>query len=92
MHPGVVKTELSRNFYGCVGCLMKCLEPCLGCCVLSPEEGAQTTIHCAVSPDIPNYAGCYFSDSKVKQLSSQASNPQDAEKLWNLSLKLVKLI
>ena len=65
--------------------------PCAGCCFLTPEEGAQTTIHCATSADIPNYAGCYFSDSKVKQLSSKASSSEDAERLWTMSEKLVHL-
>ncbi len=51
----------------------------------------ETTIHCAVSGDIPNYNGCYFSDSKVKLLSSNASSSEDAEKLWLMSVKLVKL-
>ena len=86
-----MKTELGRNFHGCLGCLMKCLGPCLSCCTKNAEEGAETTIHCAISPDIPNLAGCYFSDSTVEQLSAKASNPQDAERLWNLSSKLVKL-
>jgi hypothetical protein len=88
---GIVKTELGRNFHGCLGCLVKCFGPCFSCCSKTAEEGAETTIYCAVSPDIPNLAGCYFSDSAVEQLSAKASNPQDAEKLWNLSSQLVKL-
>ena len=35
----------------------------------------------------------YFlkSDSRVDRLSNTASNPEDAEKLWKISAKLVKL-
>ena len=35
----------------------------------------------------------YFlkSDSRVERLSNTASNPEDAEKLWKISAKLVKL-
>ena len=87
---GIVKTELGRNFHGCIGCLSKCLMPCFSCCSKDAQEGAETTVHCAVSPDIPNYSGSYFVDSNVKQLSAKASDPETAEQLWNLSLKLVK--
>ena len=82
LHPGTVNTEIGRYTTGCFACIWKCFS----CCFKTPRDGAQTTIHCAVSPDIPNFSGRYFDNSRV-----QASNPQDAERLWNLSAKLVKL-
>jgi retinol dehydrogenase 12 len=48
LHPGVVKTELTRNLHGCMGCMSKLILPCITCCWKTPLQGAQTTIHCAV--------------------------------------------
>lgn len=91
LHPGVIDTELTRNLHGCLGCLAKIFLPCVVCCWKTPIEGAQTTIYCATSTDVPKLSGCYFSDCRVKRLSNSASNPQDAAKLWKLSSELVKL-
>ncbi len=91
LHPGAVKTEIFKNPKGCFGCITNCFITCCACCMKTPLEGAQTTIHCAVSPDIPNYSGCYFSDSTVNELASNALKPEDPEKLWILSSKLVQL-
>ena len=60
LHPGVINTELTRNLYGCFGCLAKVCLPCITCCWKTPNEGAQTTIYCATSPDLPKHNGSYF--------------------------------
>jgi hypothetical protein len=50
-----------RNLHGCLGCLGACLLPCGRLCFLkTPRQGAETTIYCATSPDIPNHPGAYF--------------------------------
>ena len=91
LHPGAVKTEIFKNPKGCFGCMTNCIICCFACCMKTPIEGAQTTIHCACSADIPNNSGCYFSDSKVEALAGNALVPGDPEKLWNLSSKLVQM-
>lgn len=87
LHPGVVKTELGRNFNGCVSCLAKIFS----CCLKTSEQGAQTTIYCCTNKTIPLNNGLYFSDKKVKQLNSKIANDEDAKRLWNLSAKLVNM-
>ena len=49
LHPGMVNTEITRNVYGCYGCLVSCTSPIFGLFFLTPKEGAQTTIYCATS-------------------------------------------
>jgi hypothetical protein len=87
----MVKTEGPYNIAGCLGCFCKCMWTVCACCCLTPKEGAKTSSFCALSPDIPNYSGCYFDDCQVEELLPRASNSEDAEKLWLMSAKLVKL-
>ena len=62
LHPGGVKTDLFKNFKpnACITCGMKCLLCCIGCCLKTPEDGALTTIHCAVREGIEEQSGLYF--------------------------------
>ena len=62
LHPGVVKTELFRNFKAncCTMCCIKCLMCCFSCCMKNPDNGALTTIHCAVREGIEGQSGLYF--------------------------------
>ncbi|XP_059046102.1 retinol dehydrogenase 11-like [Achroia grisella] len=54
-------------------------------------EGAQTTIYLAVSPEVEDVSGYYYSDCRQKNTSLQAQNKDLANELWKISLKLVKL-
>ena len=85
LHPGVVDTEIARNATGVLSCCWKCFRK------ITPEQGAKTSLYCALSSDIPDKSGSYFDDSKIQKLSSKASNPEDAKRLWLMSEKLVKL-
>jgi hypothetical protein len=57
----------------------------------SPWQGAQTTIHCAVTEGIEDQSGKYFSDCKVKKVTNPEANDTVAERLWEVSAKLVGL-
>lgn len=88
LHPGVVATELWRYSgvtFGCVGsCIMGCIRPLFK----TPENGAQTTIFCAVDESIADHSGRYYSDCKEKRPRPQAENMEDAKRLWDLSEQL----
>jgi len=94
LHPGTVKTELLRNagegLTFLVPIFLKIVHPIW--CIISKTsaEGAQTTIHCAVSDDVLEYSGSYFSDCRRKIPSKNARNEENATKLWNLSEKMVE--
>ena len=64
LHPGVVRTELLRNIGDGISSLIPIflflLRPLLLVVTKSSEEGAQTTIHCAVADGLEKYNGCYF--------------------------------
>ncbi|XP_069116897.1 retinol dehydrogenase 11-like isoform X2 [Argopecten irradians] len=81
IHPGTVKTELSRYvrawfrpFY----IFMK-----------TPLQGTQTTLHCALDERLDTVSGKYFSDCAEKQPSRAAMNMEDAKRLWELSEEMV---
>jgi retinol dehydrogenase-12 len=66
LHPGVVKTELWREFTEKktskgLACLFTTFKPVFYLMAKNSTEGAQTTIHCAVNEKIPQQNGEYFS-------------------------------
>jgi NAD(P)-dependent dehydrogenase (short-subunit alcohol dehydrogenase family) len=65
LHPGVVKTELWREFENngakkSYVCLFKVMKPVFSVFAKNSAEGAQTTIYCAVDDKVPQQNGEYF--------------------------------
>lgn len=82
LHPGFVQTSL---FDGFPAWMMGLLSPVM----LSTQEGAQTNIYLAVSPEVKNVNGTYFAKKRIKTPSAAARNDGDAEKLWAVSMEYV---
>ncbi|GLH10012.1 Uncharacterized protein GBIM_15015, partial [Gryllus bimaculatus] len=61
LHPGLVRTEFFRHL---PPVLAFALNTVAGLFCKDPVEGAQTTIHLAVSEDVEGVTGRYFSDCK----------------------------
>lgn len=61
LHPGVIKTELSRNFDRTIipGTTFF-INHILWLFFKNPQQGAQTTIHCAVDENAANETGLYY--------------------------------
>jgi retinol dehydrogenase-12 len=57
----------------------------------NPTEGTQTSIQCAVAKELAQETGKYYADCKEKEPRSQAKDDVVARKLWDLSVKAVKL-
>ena len=87
LHPGAVKTELSRN----TGTIESIAFRFMFLFFKTPEEGAQTNIYLAVSEEVEGVTGLYFSDCKVKEPSQGAQDDEAAKKLWDISAKSVGL-
>ena len=56
--------------------------------MISPEKGAETSIHLATSPAVVNVTGEYFDKSKIKKTAPLGQDMQKARKLWDISLSL----
>jgi len=57
----------------------------------SAVEGAQTSIYAAVSEDLENVSGQYFSDCAIASSSTLAQDAKNARDLWEKSVKAVAL-
>jgi hypothetical protein len=56
--------------------------------MLSPEQGARTSVYLAMSPDVEGISGRYFHRCK-EAVSSEASRDEAAaRKLWQVSAEL----
>lgn len=92
LHPGVVKTELTRYLPQSVPLYFRVLfAPIFYLLGKTPKQGAQTTIYCAVDESLANVTGKYFSDCAIKEESKAAQDDEAAKKLWEVSEKLVGL-
>jgi NAD(P)-dependent dehydrogenase (short-subunit alcohol dehydrogenase family) len=82
LHPGFVATRFGDNSGGLVRAVLKVAKP-LG--AISPEQGAQTIIHLASSPEVAGVTGEYFYKSRITTPTAEARNDADAKRLWDIS-------
>ena len=87
VHPGGVNTELGRH--SIVSSVL--FSPIVWYLTKTPEQGAQTSIYCAVSEEMEGVSGKYLSDCAFKEPSKNAQDDEAARKLWDLSMKFVGL-
>lgn len=84
LHPGVVATDVWRHVPWPLRQIIKLRG------LITAEEGALTTLHCATSPAVAGQSGLYWDRSKPKTPSSQAQDPALAKKLWAWSEQAVQ--
>lgn len=82
LHPGVISTELARDYPAPVRLIAKWLFK-------SPEQGARTSLHLATAPEAATVSGRYFVDSKEKKPGRAALDDALAERLWVTTERLV---
>ncbi|MBO9316691.1 MAG: short-chain dehydrogenase, partial [Chloroflexus sp.] len=58
--------------------------------MLSPEQGAVTSIYLASSPEVAGVSGVYFVRKKPAQPSTAAQDAALARRLWEFSEQLVR--
>ena len=85
LHPGFVATNFGKNNGGIVGFFM----PVVQLFALSPEKGAETSIHLAASPDIEGVTGKYFSKKIPVQPAKAALDVATQRRLWEASETLI---
>ena len=88
LHPGFVATRFGNDSGGIVRTVLKIAKP-IG--AISPEEGAQTIIYLASSPEVVGVSGQYFYESKPTTPTAEARNDEDARKLWEISQQIAGL-
>ncbi len=78
LHPGVVASDAWRRLPAPVAGLMKLF-------MISNEDGARTTLHCALSERAGAESGLYYDDAAPKRPSRSAESDDLAEELWRRS-------
>jgi len=86
LHPGVVATNFGAEDQARFFTLMKRLVFPL---LKTPEQGAQTSIYVASSPELNGVTGQYFANRKPKRASKAAYDLHVAGRLWQVSSELV---
>ncbi|CAG2111103.1 unnamed protein product [Medioppia subpectinata] len=87
LHPGAVHTELARHSGG--GQLG---DKIMGSMFLTPELGAQTSLHCILDEGLDGESGFYYSNcQRVDNMVPAAVDDKMSQALWELSVKLVNL-
>jgi retinol dehydrogenase 12 len=84
VHPGDVATEVVRDSRF----LTAGLEWIGRLFLLTPEEGARTTLHVATSPDLESVSGRYFASCRAVPASPEGQDPELAARLWEESARL----
>ncbi|MGD8863133.1 MAG: SDR family oxidoreductase [Myxococcales bacterium] len=80
LHPGVVASELWRSLPWPLSRVLPRLPY-----MISVEEGAQTTLHCARSAEVADHSGLYYSDRRVTSPSAAGQDAALAQALWERS-------
>lgn len=88
LSPGIVRTNLGRHVH--IPVLAKPLFNLLSWGFFkSPEQGAQTSVYLACSPDVDSVQGMFFSDCQAQVLLDKATDLEVASKLWDISEVMV---
>jgi NAD(P)-dependent dehydrogenase (short-subunit alcohol dehydrogenase family) len=85
--PGVVATRMLADYMG-VARAGHGMDSTFGA---TPEEGAQTSIYLASSPDVEGVTGKYFDDMKPTASSRESHDAAIARRLWDVSERLTGL-
>jgi retinol dehydrogenase 12 len=83
LHPGSVASDVWRRVPWPV-------RPLMTRKMLSPADGARTSLYCATSPDVANDSGHYY-DSCHRLQASAVATPELAAELWDRSIDWVGL-
>lgn len=88
LHPGVIASNFDSGLSGISRWGWKLAAPFFS----SVEQGAQTTLYLATSPEVEETTGKYFANRKEKKSSSLSYNEVTRLRLWQVSQKLTSQV
>ena len=89
VHPGVVRSGFALD--GDTHGLYTFFVGLAGRFMLTPEQGALTSIHCATDPGLETTTGMYFARSRPRRPTHAALDRDAALRLWEISEQLTGL-
>ena len=87
MHPGAVNTRFATNNRGPMAILFRLFKPSMR----TPDQGADTVIWLASSPEVEGVSGRYYADRKPIEPKKIANDPAARRRLWEESERLTGL-
>lgn len=87
LHPGMIDSGIWRNVPFPLNIGMAFIKGFFKTTV----EGAQTSLYLACSEQLKNVSGKYFYDCQERELASYITVPEEHKRLWDESVKIVKL-
>ena len=81
VHPGVIHTNLLRNYSTVLNVLFHALRFFFK----TPKQGAVTAVHVASSPDVDGVTGKYFRDCAPMGTSEESNDRDVQRRLWDVS-------
>lgn len=79
LHPGVIASDVWRK-------VPWPFRPLIKSFMLTVEDGAKTTLHCAMAPELSSVTGRYYDDCAERTPSRLARDASLAQELWAKSL------
>ena len=90
LHPGAVKTEITRYHEGVFSMIIQTL---LTYCGKTAVEGAQTTLHCCLTDAAFLQPGGFYVDCEVVETQGHQQGwytDHQQENLWNISMEMIR--
>lgn len=87
LHPGFVATRFGDESGGALSLGIRAAKAF----ALMPEQGAQTLVYLASSPEVVATSGGYFVRCKPAIPTREARNDADAKRLWDISAEISRV-
>jgi len=87
LHPGFVASNFAKNNLGILRPIISLIQ----LSAISPEEGAQTSLYLATSPEVEMVSGKYFINKKAVPSSTASYDEVSARRLWQISEQMTGL-
>jgi len=84
LHPGFVATRFGNQSGGILSLAIRAAKNF----ALTPEQGAETIVYLASSPDVADVTERYFVKCHPATPTREAQNDDDARRLWDVSARL----
>jgi len=88
LHPGFVSTGFGHNMGGIASFFTKVIQKLFA---RSEDQGAETPVYLASSPDVKGVTGKYWQDKKAIKSSDISYDRDEQQKLWDYSLEVTGL-
>ncbi|HWE07528.1 MAG TPA: SDR family oxidoreductase [Rhizomicrobium sp.] len=84
LHPGFVATRFGDQSGGVMSLAVRAAKNF----AITPEQGAQTMVYLASSPEVAEITGGYFYKCRQATPTREAQNDDDARRLWDASTRI----